>query len=44
MIKTFFTQKKAAAFAEALKTQGRAATIWTGKDGFGQTVYIVKWD
>ena len=43
-MRTFFSKKKAEKFAEALKTQGfEHVEIWTGKDGFKQTVFSVKW-
>ena len=44
MTRTFFSRKRAEAFAEQMKEQGfESVTVWTDRDGFGQTNYIVKW-
>lgn len=43
MTRTFFSEKRAEAFAEDLRNQGINAEIWSYKDGFGQTIYSVRW-
>lgn len=44
MTKTFFSKGLAEIFAETMRRQGfETVEIWTGRDGFGQTVYVVKW-
>lgn len=43
--KTFFSQKRAEAFAEQLKANGAEdIQIWSGKDAFGQTQHTVRWN
>lgn len=43
--KTFLNEKRAQAFAEYLNTQGAEdVSIWSGRDAFGQTEYVVKWN
>jgi hypothetical protein len=42
--RSFTRQAAAEAFCRSLQQQGRAAAIWQGRDGFGQTLYIVKWN
>lgn len=42
--KDFFTRKAAEAFMKYLEKNGREAELWTGRDGFGQDVFTVKWD
>lgn len=43
--KTFLNEKRAEAFAENLKGQGAEdVQIWSGRDAFGQTEYVVKWN
>ena len=45
MTKTFFTKSVAERFAETLRQQGfENVEIWTGRDGFGQEIYTVKWE
>lgn len=44
MTRTFFSKVGAEAFADNMRNQGfEDVTVWTDRDGFGQTVYIVKW-
>ena len=44
MTRTFFSKKRAEEFANSMRNQGfESVQIWTGRDGFGQTQYIVKW-
>lgn len=42
MTKTFFSKKRAEAFASTL-TGFETVQIWMDRDGFKQTIYIVKW-
>ena len=43
--KTFFSEARANRFAQQLKGRGAEdITVWSGKDGFGQTKYTVKWN
>ena len=43
--KTFWSMDRAAAFVDYLRTQGVSdAQIWSGRDAFGQTEYVVKWN
>lgn len=42
--KTFFSEERARAFAEALRKDGIAADIWTGYGAFRQMEYTVKWN
>lgn len=46
MSRTYFSRKRAEAFAKALKAQGITAQIWSEKDYLnkGGTLYYVKWD
>lgn len=39
--KTFFSKAAAERFAQGLN---RKYEIWGARDGFGQTIYIVKWN
>lgn len=44
MTKTFFGKSRAEAFANDMEKQGfETVQIWMDRDGFGQTIYIVKW-
>lgn len=44
MTRTYFSRKKAEAFAETLKQQGlEKVEIWMGRDGFKQAIFTVKW-
>lgn len=40
----FFTRKAAESFMKYLQGQGRKPELWTGRDGFGQDQFTVKWD
>ena len=43
--RTFFNEKKAQAFAEAIRETGAEdITIWSGLDAFGQRQHTVKWN
>ena len=43
MTRTFFSKKRAEAFAAELKRNKNRAEIWMDTDAFGQKIYIVKW-
>lgn len=44
MSRIFFNRSKAEEFAEALRKQNaESVQVWTDRDGFKQTIYIVKW-
>ena len=44
MTRTYFSKKRAEAFAETLRQQGfEKVEIWNGRDGFGQAIFTVKW-
>lgn len=43
MTKTFFIKERAERFAADLARMGCKTQIWTGRDGFGQTIFTVKW-
>lgn len=43
--KILLNEKRAKDFAEYLKAQGAEdVQIWRGRDAFGQTEYLVKWN
>lgn len=43
--KTTFSETRAKKLAVTLKAQGaKDIEIWSGRDGFGQTIYTVKWN
>ncbi len=43
--KIFISMTRAERFAEQLKASGAEdIQIWSGRDGFGQTEYTVKWN
>lgn len=42
--KAFFSKARARAFKAELKELGIEADIWSDRDGFGQTQYIVCWN
>ena len=45
MSKNFFSKKRAEEYAKMLEKNGAEnVTVWSGKDGFGQDQYNVKWN
>lgn len=41
--RTFFSRVAAEKFADSLMDQGYEAEVWSGRDGFGQRQFFVKW-
>ena len=39
----FFSRVEAEKFADALMDQGCVVEVWSGRDGFGQRIFTVKW-
>ena len=44
MTKTFFSKNEADKMARKLRAWRYSVEVWMDRDGFGQQIYIVKWN